>query len=129
MKRMLMTLCAVALLAGLAGCCHGHNRYLASCRADWNRLMDSLCNCPLDRNGACCGAICDCPPGCPVCGGRGCDGGCPTCIERGCLRGGCSGPVVEGFTPGPSSAAVTYPYYTTRGPRDFLAENPPSIGP
>jgi len=26
-------------------------------------------------------------------------------------------------------ATVTYPYYTTRGPRDFLARNPQSIGP
>jgi hypothetical protein len=29
---------------------------------------------------------------------------------------------------GPPSAAVAYPYYTTRGPRDFLLDNPPSIG-
>lgn len=29
---------------------------------------------------------------------------------------------------GMSSAAVAYPYYTTRGPRDFFANNPPSIG-
>jgi len=30
---------------------------------------------------------------------------------------------------GPPTGAVAYPYYTTRGPRDFLAKNPPSIGP
>lgn len=24
---------------------------------------------------------------------------------------------------------MDYPYYTLRGPRDFLAKNPPSIGP
>ena len=30
---------------------------------------------------------------------------------------------------GPPSAQVGYPYYTTRGPRDFLLDNPPSIGP
>ena len=30
--------------------------------------------------------------------------------------------------PGPPTGAVTYPYYTTRGPRDFLSGNPPSIG-
>ncbi len=29
---------------------------------------------------------------------------------------------------GPSTAQVGYPYYTTRGPRDFLTANPPSIG-
>ena len=30
---------------------------------------------------------------------------------------------------GPPTGAVAYPYYTTRGPRDFLAKKPPSIGP
>src|SRR4051812_26306095 len=30
--------------------------------------------------------------------------------------------------PGPPSPQVGYPYYTTRGPRDFLVNNPPSIG-
>ena len=29
---------------------------------------------------------------------------------------------------GVASATVGYPYYTSRGPRDFLANNPPSIG-
>jgi len=29
---------------------------------------------------------------------------------------------------GPTTGAVAYPYYTTRGPRDFLVDNPPSIG-
>ena len=31
--------------------------------------------------------------------------------------------------PGPPTHTVNYPYYTLRAPRDFLAENPPSIGP
>jgi hypothetical protein len=36
----------------------------------------------------------------------------------------------DGFVPqqGPPAAQVGYPYYTTRGPRDFLINNPPSIG-
>lgn len=33
------------------------------------------------------------------------------------------------FQPGPPAAQVAYPYYTHRGPRDFLMANPPSIGP
>jgi hypothetical protein len=33
------------------------------------------------------------------------------------------------YAAGPPSAGVTYPYYTNRGPRDFLAKNPRSIGP
>ncbi|GAB6164676.1 hypothetical protein JCM19992_06760 [Thermostilla marina] len=31
--------------------------------------------------------------------------------------------------PGPPTAAVTYPYYTIRGPRDFLQSEPTPIGP
>ncbi len=30
---------------------------------------------------------------------------------------------------GPPMGTVAYPFYTTRGPRDFYAANPPSIGP
>lgn len=29
---------------------------------------------------------------------------------------------------GAPTAAVAYPYYTNRGPRDFLVNNPPTIG-
>jgi hypothetical protein len=29
----------------------------------------------------------------------------------------------------PAGAAITYPYYTVRGPRDFLARSPRPIGP
>ena|SRR5580658_147698 len=29
----------------------------------------------------------------------------------------------------PQGGTVSYPYYTTRGPRDFLETNPQSIGP
>ena len=29
---------------------------------------------------------------------------------------------------GVPTAAVAYPYYTNRGPRDFLINNPPTIG-
>ncbi|MEM9588676.1 MAG: hypothetical protein AAGA03_15450 [Planctomycetota bacterium] len=32
------------------------------------------------------------------------------------------------FQPGPPTGQVAYPYYTHRGPRDFLMDNPPSIG-
>ena len=34
-------------------------------------------------------------------------------------------PQVGSGTPAPQTA---YPYYTNRGPRDFFASNPPSIG-
>ena len=37
-------------------------------------------------------------------------------------RGAAAGPA------GPATPTYGYPYYTTRGPRDFLVDNPPSIG-
>ena len=61
--------------------------------------------------------------------GSGC--GCLEPFQRlGQRTGGHEGHGGEGtYAPsGPSVAQVTYPYYTTRGPRDFLAPNPRGIG-
>ena len=81
--------------------------------------------------------------GCSSCGDGGMighDGGCRSCglaarrMGGGHMGGGglagrhMAGEPVAG-PPGPPTGAVTYPYYTTRGPRDFLAKNPRSIGP
>jgi hypothetical protein len=33
------------------------------------------------------------------------------------------------FAPGPPVGQTAYPYYTVRGPRDFLLGNPPKLGP
>lgn len=51
----------------------------------------------------------------------------------------CCGPAAPGccnsgdhrytFNPGPPTAHTAYPYYTLRGPRDFLLNNPPPLGP
>jgi hypothetical protein len=43
--------------------------------------------------------------------------------RRHCAYGACGGSL------GPQQGQVTFPYYTVRGPRDFLNPNPPSIGP
>jgi hypothetical protein len=98
------------------------------------------------RNGICHGTKCQegvCPGG--VCQSR-CQGGhcgkCGHCRHLGRYGGlarhhlseaekaalaesdyGATGPA------GPPTGAVAYPYYTTRGPRDFLARCPPSVGP
>lgn len=65
----------------------------------------------------------------PVRFGGGCRNGCGPCW-------GLKGPVglrdklgAGAAYSGPATGAVTYPYYTTRGPRDFLANNPSDIGP
>jgi len=90
-----------------------------------------------------------CPPGAPCE-----DGSCPTGACQDCENGMCHAPHTGRYgglakhhlsaaeraalagsdygatqPAGPPTGAVAYPYYTTRGPRDFLAKNPPSIGP
>jgi hypothetical protein len=68
--------------------------------------------CPVCGHGYCC-ACCGPPaPGCPCC---------PCC--------GASGDQNYNFTPGPPTAQTAYPYYTLRGPRDYLLNNPPPLGP
>ncbi|MGD9634735.1 MAG: hypothetical protein AB7G28_21180 [Pirellulales bacterium] len=115
-------------------------------------ICDSCRDCRLFRRGrAACGYGCDgagpCGPydygACNNCN-RGC---CPTGLcPAGCCCGCCetysgcccqpqgpgccaSGDHHYNFNPGPPVGQVAYPYYTTRGPRDFLLNNPPSIGP
>ncbi|MCI0359018.1 MAG: hypothetical protein L0211_11110 [Planctomycetaceae bacterium] len=61
----------------------------------------------------------------PAGGGYGMGGGYGGGYGRlGHFHGGMGGPVNVGM-PG---AVVAYPYYTISGPRDFLLDNPPSIG-
>jgi hypothetical protein len=98
------------------------------------------------QDGQCQGGQCG-PEGCP-------DGNCPSGACQECEGGAChprhvgpyGGLAKHHLTPeekaalagsdygatqpaGPPTGAVAYPYYTTRGPRDFLAKNPASIGP
>jgi hypothetical protein len=84
--------------------------------------------------GGCMGAACG------NCDGCACGGPCSRLAERvacGLCCGPCAGicpnggsyPEYPAFNPGPPTGQVAYPYYTTRGPRDFLMKNPPSIGP
>ena len=47
----------------------------------------------------------------------------------GMCPGGQTYPEYPAFNQGPPVGQVAYPYYTTRGPRDFLRNNPPTIGP
>jgi hypothetical protein len=68
-------------------------------------------HCKLCGHGYCCSCCGPPAPGCPAC----------------CC--GASGDQNYNFSPGPPVAQTAYPYYTLRGPRDFLLDNPPSIGP
>jgi hypothetical protein len=102
------------------------------------------CGCAVDGSGACvcgaggCGAgggLCRglingvaggwCGNGCNACGGHGCG----LCGGGGGLGGHHSYPENPTFNQGPPVGQVAYPYYTVKGPRDFLLNNPPSVGP
>jgi hypothetical protein len=76
------------------------------------------------------------------CGNGGCGEGGGGCANGNCgdpnggyAAGGHHQPVPRGVggeyvgPQGPPTGAVAYPYYTSRGPRDFLDPNPPSLGP
>ena len=121
--------------SGMCGCCEG--------------VVDDCVSHVLDCPGGCCNS---CESGCNdgacyggymancrdrvrelmsrcSCGGQG---QCPCCQQARTLIGGPHAgrtDAIYNFNPGPSSAQVAYPYYTTRGPRDFFLNNPPTIGP
>jgi hypothetical protein len=65
---------------------------------------------------------------CNACGGSGHlhGGGPPTPVAH--LPHGYMEAQLDG-SGAPPSATYAYPYYTLRGPRDFLLNNPPNIGP
>jgi len=101
MKRILLTLSALAMMAGsaIADDCNCQkcraSRQQAACRTG---LFGSLFG----------------------------TGGVPTgayAARRAYVPSEYMGPPVQ------QMPATAYPYYTTRGPRDFLARNPGSIGP
>ena len=109
MKRAMFLLLAVVVLAGLTGCATQRGKCCTACSGSTyaqGTANEPGDNCPDPGQAHCCRA----------CGGHGC----PLCSGRG---------EAEGYAPGPDTGAITYPYYTNRGPRDFLAKSPTSIGP
>ena len=113
MKRIALLLTAGCLSRLLAGCMGSHSQYVAGdCGGCAEEVGCDSCSQPscdscASPNAGLAGLV-------NVCGG--CGGmGCGLCRRA--------------IAPGPQMGAVTYPYYTTRGPRDFLARNPMSIGP
>jgi hypothetical protein len=74
-----------------------------------------------------------CPDGCRgACGGHGPllrNGYCCCCGKPAPSCCCASGDHRYNFMPGPPVGQTAYPYYTVRGPRDFLQANPPGLGP
>jgi hypothetical protein len=100
MKRTLVACFAATLLAMVAGCLQ-------------RQVVDNQCPPGSAQIAPCALRNQACPPtGCSRCGGR---------HGRGQDQGA--------YQPGPPTGQVTYPYYTVRGPRDFLQRSPSPIGP
>jgi hypothetical protein len=121
MKRAIYATMAVIVLTSLTGCLSAHGHRPLAC------VNGSCAQAP--ENCASCGDCASCNTG--NCQDPGQEQVCRACRGHGCrlCRGGGLGGGEEGFAPGPPAGSVAYPYYTTRGPRDFLARNPQSIGP
>jgi len=117
MRRALFVLAAVSLLAGLSGCRAPHGQCMTG-------LINGSCeNAPENCGG--CTACCDpCPQMVYPEDPRGVSPALRGSLGVCRLWGRC-----KGSARGPSTGAITYPYYTVRGPRDFLAADPRSIGP
>lgn len=76
----------------------------------------------VNMDGGYMGSDCDCGDGSGY-GGYGCQPGRRFGLQARNMHHNFRGPH------GPAVPQTTYPYYTLRGPRDFLADNPPSLGP
>lgn len=141
MKRLLVLLALAALCA--AGC-----RTVAPCGGCSQPVTcGDCCQCcpPNLADAMACG------PGCGQggmfqrYGGPGCGDACTygpyDCSPCGACRNPCGGFGAPGpgmirsgdqrytFNSGPPAGQTAYPYYTVRGPRDFLQDNPPQLGP
>ena len=138
MKRAMFSVLAVVVLAGLTGCITQRGPRPTACMGGSCAQAPENCR--------------SCNDPCDNCKDPGNDPGGDPCKEPGPLArflglGGHSCPLFSGHTcplrgraeaeaeeaaaaqAGPPNGSITYPYYTNRGPRDFLAKSPPSIGP
>lgn len=109
---------ALGMMAVGTGCraIHGSDSYVdGPLSATDAECPDEGCD-PNWTDGTCQGASCR-PHHCGILSNLAGHG------QKQCNGGG------RGLPAGPNMGAVTYPYYTTRGPRDFLLDDPPSIGP
>ena len=146
MKQLLMVAALTGLLTTMSGCASMQGGCLGgSCDAQCDSSCGGSCSSCKDCGGrqGLCGNGCHSGQ----CGGgaRGCFDACSEGCATGCRpsplrwqQGGSDyahkltyGMLKHGQVPqtrGPQVASTAYPYYTNRGPRDFLAANPPSIG-
>lgn len=131
--------CAQSGLLGKMGC--GDSCQMSRSRGGQRPLITRDATrpqgCKFGQNGCmsncgneCCGECDGCSNGgpCARLAERIASGGCGPCGAGGVCPSG-TYPEQPAFNPGPAGGQVAYPYYTTRGPRDFLLDKPASIGP
>ena len=145
MKRASGLLLAVAVIGMSSGCSIIDRLFLLNTDGPHGHHAHHGGGCP---DGACAHGQCAVGGPCESCGPGGCQPGCRDCASGSCKThvGRYGGLAKHHLSPaeraalaasdygatepaGPPTGAFAYPYYTTRGPRDFLAKKPPSIGP
>jgi len=119
MKRPILLVCGAALVAVVfAGCASPGRHCKGLIRGSCHKAPETCASC----------TSCNAPASVdPALVGKRAADPCRLCHGRGCHH--CKHRMGRATDPGPAVGAITYPYYTVRGPRDFLAKNPPSIGP
>lgn len=134
MKRAFLMFLASALVAGLSGCAStGGTGVTGMLRGSCAKAPGMCAPCGAGCENGCASACGN--GGCHDCGGlvgllKGKASGvhaCRACRGHGC--GLCRGGVPNVTQPGPPAGQVAYPYYTTRGPRDFFLDDPRPLGP
>jgi len=156
MNRLLWIASMSFLLAGTTGCLHHNTRGgCSSGKCATGNCGSGNCgsgNCSTCSSGNCGGGgLLGKLAGqstCSTCGNHGMRNGCvpgPLAWQQGghnysghlsqnigqnLLPGHCAQQQMQSqpVNPGPPTGTVAYPYYTHHGPRDFLLDNPPSIG-
>lgn len=113
MKRPIFSVMTLVVLAALAGCATERGRHPLFSSHGGCATGEQTCQ----TSEGCCGdpAQCAADP----------EHACRFCKERLCRARCQEAPPAAG----PAAGAITYPYYTIRGPRDYLAKKPLSIGP
>jgi len=134
MNRFLILSAAAALLLGSTGCLHHHARGgLRQCEPDTCEPADGCESCSAKGGGKGLLGKLACPPS----GRDGLFADRHGRHHHGNLFGGSGigckhcGPHAHGgghAHGGVHAANMAYPYYTIRSPRDFLMDNPPTIG-
>jgi hypothetical protein len=140
MKRSMFALLAATVLASSSGCCCLERLFSWGCCGGSPYGCDSCGSCGYSGGDSCSDCASNGGPaygrGGAYADGDGYDSGAPRAIAS--KRPGDGHPFVRKrrnsggeyeFAAGPPSGGVTYPYYTNRGPRDYLARNPRDIGP